>query len=201
MRLIRFLLPVLLLAGCATTPVPDVVTASHTDFPAASMLPANWQLQGRISLTQGESGWHAGVDWDEQVDGFQLRVSGPLGQGGFLLTGDGAGVLLRDAGQQVFTAPNADTLLAEVTGWQLPVEGLRYWVRGIPDPGSSFKAVMGADGRLAQLSQSGWTIRYTRYQPVGELFWPARLGLVRDDVSVRLVIDRWGFGQTPQAEP
>lgn len=201
MRLTRFLLPVLLLAGCATTPAPDVVTASHTDFPAASMLPANWQLQGRISLKQGESGWHAGVDWHEQVDGFQLRVSGPLGQGGFLLTGNGTGVLLRDAQQQVYAAPDANTLLAEVTGWQLPVEGLRYWVRGIPDPGSAFNAIMGADGRLAQLSQSGWTIRYTRFQPVGEQSWPARLGMVRDDVSVKLVIDQWAFGQAPQVAP
>ncbi|MDX1696732.1 MAG: lipoprotein insertase outer membrane protein LolB [Thiohalobacterales bacterium] len=200
MKLARILLLGLLLAGCATRPVLDTVT-SIDSLPHAADLPRNWQLSGRISLTQGETGWHAGVDWIEQAENFRLRVSGPLGQGGFMLSGSPDGVLLQDSAQQVFTAPDTDSLLAEVTGWRLPVAGMRYWVRGVPDPGTAFDASIDDTGRLARLLQDGWTIDYTRYHPVADGRWPARLGLVRDDVTVRMVIDQWQFGAPSTASP
>lgn len=200
MNLFRILLPVLLLAGCATTPVPVKVT-SIQGFPPVTELPAHWQLSGRLSLTQGETGWHGGMDWTQEAETFRLRVSGPLGQGGFLLSGNEGGVLLLDAAQQTYVAPDADTLLTEVTGWILPVTGMRYWVRGIPDPAMQFEAEVDAEGRLQQLLQAGWTIRYTRYHTTGNGRWPARLALVRDDVSVRMVIDQWQFGQPSAPVP
>lgn len=193
-------MPVLLLAGCATTPVPVKVT-SLQGFPPVTELPAHWQLSGRLSLTQGETGWHGGVDWTQEAETFRLRVSGPLGQGGFLLSGNERSVQLLDAAQQTYVAPDADTLLTDVTGWILPVSGMRYWVRGIPDPAMQFEAEVNAEGRLEQLSQAGWIIRYTGYHTTGDGRWPARLALVRDDVSVRMVIDQWQFGQPSAPVP
>ena len=200
MNQLKVLLLVLLLAGCATTPGPVRVT-STADLPSEADLPERWQLTGRISLTQGETGWHAGVDWLEQADSFRLRVSGPLGQGGFLLTGNGEGVLLLDSARQTHAAADTDTLLTQVTGWVLPVDGMRYWVRGIPGPNAVFEAQIDAAGRLEQLIQDGWTIRFTRYHLTGGGRWPARLSLDRDDIHVRLLIDKWQLGQQPVAVP
>ena len=200
MKLIKALLLGLLVTGCTTTPVLHRVTSTD-GLPQHTDLPEHWQLNGRISLTQGETGWHAGVDWSEQADNFRLRVSGPLGQGGFMLTGSPGSVLLRDAAQQTYSAPDTDTLLAEVTGWRLPVAGMRYWVRGIPDPDATYEAILDETGRLARLLQNGWTISYSRYHPLADGRWPARLALVRDDVSVRMVIDQWEFGPPPSASP
>lgn len=200
MKLLKVLFPVLFLAGCAATPVTETPVLPGS-FPTAADLPPHWQLTGRISLVQGETGWHATLDWREQDSDFRLRVSGPLGQGGFLLTGNPGGVLLQDAAQQVYTAPDADTLLTEVTGWALPVSGLRYWVRGIPEPASPFRATVDAHGRLAQLSQQGWDIHFKRYHTVDDGRWPARLDLARDDIAVRMLIDEWQFGQSPLAGP
>lgn len=194
MNLIKVLLLALLLAGCASTPAPLKIT-SPDSFPPASELPDHWQLTGRISLTQGDSGWHAGVDWAEQADSFRLRLSGPLGQGGFLLTGNAEGVLLRDSSQRVYAAADTGALLKQVTGWVLPVAGLRYWVRGIPGPDADFEAEVDPAGRLERLIQDGWTIRYTRFHTAADGRWPARLGLVRGDISVRLIIDQWQLGQ------
>ena len=200
MTLYRILLPVLLLAGCATTPKPEQVTTPDR-FPSVNTLPSHWQLNGRLSVTQGETGWHGGVDWMQVAGTYRLRVSGPLGQGGFLLSGNEQGVVLLDAAQQSYMAPDADTLLTDVTGWVLPVSGMRYWVRAIPDPALPFSAQLDAGGRLEALSQAGWTIRYTRYHTTGEGRWPARLALVREGVSVRMVIDQWRFGQSATPAP
>ena len=186
MKCLAGLLLVLLLAGCATAPVP--VPGSSESAAALT----SWQLIGRISLTRGEEGWHGGLHWQTQADTFYLRLSGPLGQGGFQLNGDAQGVVLVDAEGQTFAARNADVLLAQVTGWQLPVTGLRYWIRGLPEPVAG-QAQLTRDeaGRLRRLEQSGWTINYKRYQLVGDILLPVKLQLVHADIAVRIVIDQW----------
>ncbi len=78
----EFLL-ILLLSGCAALPVPETVPAAAT--PATIK---DWKFNGRISLTQGEQGWHAGLDWENRADHYRLQVTGPLGQGALQLTGD-----------------------------------------------------------------------------------------------------------------
>ena len=71
---------------------------------------------------------------------------------------------------------------------------MRYWVRGMPVPGVAEQAARDEQGRLARLDQSGWTITYNRYQPGAGAALPAKLQLVHEDISVRLVIDHWQLG-------
>ena len=194
MRFLAGLLAVLLLAGCTTTPAPRSSTSAAT-------LSA-WQFNGRVSLTRGEACWHAGLHWQEQAGSLFLWVSGPLGQGGFQLNGDARGVVLVDADGQTFAAQDADALLVQVTGWELPVSGLRHWIRGLPEPAAG-EAQVNRDeaGQLRRLEQSGWTINYERYQVVDGVSLPAKLRLVREDVAVRIVIDQWQLGNVAARLP
>jgi outer membrane lipoprotein LolB len=187
MKFLAGLLAVLSLAGCTTTPVLE-------SSQSAAVLDA-WQLMGRVSLTRGEEGWHASLNWQQQGDHFYLKISGPLGQGGFQLNGDDRGVVLVDADGKTFAAEDADVLLAQVTDWQLPVMGLRYWIRGLPAPGAGeVQSSKDDSGRLNRLVQSGWTINYNRYQIVDDISLPDKLQLLRDDIAVRIVVDKWELG-------
>jgi outer membrane lipoprotein LolB len=187
MKQLVVLLAVLLLAGCASTPAP------RSGQTAAAF--SAWQLNGRVSLTRGEEGWHASLRWQEQADSYFLKISGPLGQGGFQLNGDSQGVVLVDADGQTFVARDADTLLQQVTGWQLPVLGLRYWIRGLVAPAAGeAQASRDEAGRLSSLTQSGWVIKYNRYQLVDGVSLPSKLQLLHEDISVRVVVDKWELG-------
>jgi outer membrane lipoprotein LolB len=179
------LLLALLLAGCAAVPT---VTPQH---PEAIAELDRWAFNGRVSLTREETGWHAALTWREYAGEYDLRVTGPLGQGAFELSGNAAGVMLVDADSRTFTARDADALLRHVTGWTLPVSGMHYWVRGLAVPGVDAQVVQDAAGLVSRLDQSGWVIRYDRYQPVDGLLLPGRLRMEQDNVSVRLVIDEW----------
>jgi outer membrane lipoprotein LolB len=66
-------------------------------------------------------------------------------------------------------------------------------VRGLPAPAPQPQAVISRDeaGRLQRLEQSGWDIRYTRFQSADGWNWPTRLRLTTDELVVRLVIDEW----------
>ena len=177
---------ILLLTACAATP-PLRSTRSAAEF-------TDWQLNGRIALTHGEQGWHASLLWLERADGFQLKLSGPLGQGGFQLAGDEHGVVLVDAAGHSSFARDGDALLVQITGWRLPVTGMHYWVRGLPVRDVEARPVYDESGHLSRLEQSGWKINYQRYQLVEGVAVPSKMQLERDDVSVRLVIKQWQLG-------
>jgi outer membrane lipoprotein LolB len=185
----------LLLTGCAVTP-----TSETWQSPMATDI-GSWQFAGRVSLTRAEQGWHAGLFWQQQADRFQLKISGPLGQEAFRLTGNAAGVLLEEADGKIIRADDAESLLLQTIGWQLPVTGLKYWVRGLPVPRVYASERRDLQGRLLALEQSGWAISYTRYHSIEGVGWPAKLRLARGGVTVRLVIDEWRPGVAGGLEP
>ncbi len=195
MKTLAALVLTLLLAGCAA--LPSATPQAPRD--AAEL--ENWAFNGRVSLTRGETGWHAGLVWRERSGEYELRVAGPLGQGAFELSGDDAGVMLVDADQRTFTARDSDALLRHVTGWALPVSGMHYWVRGLAVPGVEAQLERDASGRVSRLDQSGWVISYDRYQSLAGLSLPGRLRMERDDIAVRLVIDEWTLGMADIPEP
>ncbi len=188
----------LLLAGCAVTPTSESTGQYGEKSPAAI---SDWQLSGRFSLTRQDQGWHASLFWQERGDQYQLKISGPLGQGAFRLRGDADGVLLEQSDGQTLAARDAEALLYQATGWHLPVSGLRYWIRGLPVPESHAQASRDAQGRLTRLEQAGWVITYSRFELIDGVYWPIKLRLVRADISLRLVIDNWQPGVTTGVEP
>jgi outer membrane lipoprotein LolB len=182
----------LVLTGCATRPVPPGGAAAAFS-PALPEFDA-WSFRGRVSLVRGEEGWHAGMRWIETAGHYRLDLAGPLGQGAVRIDGlvDGH-VQLQTADGQRHVARDADALVHSATGWELPVNGLRYWVRGVPAPGAESLLTVDDRGRLAGLEQAGWDIRYTRYETLEGRDWPTRVRLEAADLSVTLVVDEWTF--------
>jgi outer membrane lipoprotein LolB len=193
MRASGFLL-LLTLAGCA---IQQGREAAPTALDLASPRYAHWQIKGRVSLSKDEQGWHASLNWREDAGHYRLDLSGPLGQGAVRVEGDSAGVRLQTADGRVYVARDADTLVQSVTGWQFPVAGIRYWVRGVPVPGETALVTTDTNGRLVRLVQSGWDITYDRFEDLDGRAWPTRLRLTMQDISVRLVVDQWTLGDAP----
>jgi outer membrane lipoprotein LolB len=153
-----------------------------------------WTLNGRISIRHGEEAWHAGLFWHQIDDIYQIRIIAPLGQGGAQLDGSAHSVVLH-TGDGEYRANNAERLLAEQFGWQLPVEGLRYWAIGRIAPGPVDRVSHDEYGRLQELQQAGWQITYHRYMPDGPaanaLMLPGKVFLERNGLEVRFVVDSW----------
>jgi outer membrane lipoprotein LolB len=87
----------------------------------------------------------------------------------------------------------AERFLARELGWSVPVRSARYWVRGLADPAANAAPLLDELGRLAQLTQSGWQIRYEEYALKDSLWLPRRLVMEGGPARVRLVIDTWQF--------
>ena len=191
MRRFAALSLVLLAGGCATLPAP----APGDDWPArrAALQDLDaWALDGRIAVAAGEEGFSGGFDWVQAGERAEIELSGPMGGPAMTIqvTGDEAAVSVR--GEDLSTE-DGEALFARYFGPErtLPVAQMRYWLVGTPAPDSPHEEILGADRRLASLSQSGWQVRYDRYEPVGALALPARMELTTAGLRLRVSVSGW----------
>ncbi|HEX4151403.1 MAG TPA: lipoprotein insertase outer membrane protein LolB [Steroidobacteraceae bacterium] len=188
--LYAMLLCVTALAGCATM--------RHEARPAGAPLAWNqriaqleqatsWQLQGRAAAALGQQGWQASLDWRQKGPDSDLHLSGPLGVGA-------TEIKMTPTGLSLNGAPPSDTVMAQLQdklGFELPLDNLRYWLLGIPDPSVPFDLTRNAQDRAQRLSQAGWTIDYDQYMPANGDLLPKRLVLNRAAARVRIAVDHW----------
>jgi len=181
-----------LLAGCAT----PVETATHPAWPARQRALAalrDWSVNGRLAVTTAQEGWHVSLYWVQQGPVYSIDLIGPLGQGRVRIQGDAQGVALRTADGQFQRATDADELLERAVGVRIPLNGLLYWVRGLPAPGQPDSLALDEQGRLSRLEQGGWQIDYLDYMPVAPLELPRRIRATQGEIKVQVIVNEWSL--------
>jgi len=179
----------------AFTPEPAVETARQ----AMLALSPQWSFQGRVAVSKGRNGGSGRIDWQQQGDAYQVSLAAPVTRQSWQLSG-GAGQAVRLDGLQGGPRSGGDAgqLLLQATGWEIPVEQLAAWVRGIPATGAqAARRGFDAEGRPRVLQQDDWRIDYLDwYPPEGERPpLPRRIDAVNGDAKVRLIVDEWTLGQ------
>ena len=181
-----------LLAACATTrQAPPAPAAGWEHRVSDLQKAADWQLEGRAAVALGEQGWQATLNWRQRDAATEVRLSGPFGAGAVVLKRTVDGLSLNGA-------PPSDAVTAQLQerlGFELPLDHLRFWLLGVPDPSEAFEAKRNEQDRALQLTQAGWSIDYDRYMPAGGDVLPAHVVLSCEGVRVRIAVDRW---QPPQ---
>jgi len=175
-----------LLSACAALqrpgPVPTVDPAAVEAF----------QLDGRINLRVQKGGYPGRVRWQHSVRGDELWFYSPLGATVAQLRQDASGALLITSDGREHRADNLQQLAFEVLGWDLPLEGLPYWVRGLQWPEAATEhETFDQQGRLKQLSQAGWQVSYLDWAPAGVVGLPSKLDLQGERLRMRLLVEKW----------
>lgn len=181
-----------LIAACAGISPVETLTDTRWAARQAKLSAINdWTLSGRIGVIENQKGWHASLYWNQQGQAYSIELIGPLGQGRLRIRGNEREVTVRTADGQVLSAPRPEQLLEETVGFRIPVDGLVYWIRGLPDPSQRRLLKGDQQGRLLRLEQNGWVIEYPRYMQVADLELPAQIRARRGDVQLKLVIKKW----------
>jgi outer membrane lipoprotein LolB len=187
-RVLLILVCSTVLAACVTTRrAPPPLPEGWEQRVAALQGLSSWRLDGRAAVAAGTQGWQASLNWHESDAWAEVHLSGPFGVGSLVLKRTPDGLSLNGA-------PPSDAVLAQLRerlGFELPIDHLRFWLLGVPDPSAPFEFTRNDQDRASQLTQDGWTIDYDRYMPVNGDLLPARLVLRRAGVRVRIVVDRW----------
>jgi outer membrane lipoprotein LolB len=176
-RLPLLCLCVLLAACAAEPPVPlkerEAEWRLHREALAALKA---WRLEGRIAVRHGDEGWTASLQWREEEGGYVLRLSAPLGRGTVELSGSPRGVQMVTADNRLLHADTPEALMEENLGWHVPLSGLRYWVKGTPEPGRpAERLTLDEEGRASAFRQDGWQVTYDRYEEAGPYRLPGKI--------------------------
>ncbi|MGB3871331.1 MAG: lipoprotein insertase outer membrane protein LolB [Stenotrophomonas sp.] len=159
----------------------------------------DWSFQGRVAVSKGRNGGSGRIDWHQQGDGYQISLAAPVTRQSWQLSG-GAGQVVRLDGLEggPRSGDDAGRLLLQATGWEIPVEQLAAWVRGLPVAGMPERRGYDAEGLPRVQQQGGWRIDYLDWYPQEEHrpALPRRIDAVNGDAKVRLIVDEWVMGQS-----
>lgn len=199
-RLSPFVLVTCLCVSCAAPlprpPAPELERLWQVHAGRVAPL-SEWQLRGRLAVRIDERGGQASISWSRRTGHDQIRLNGPFGSGAVRIVQDGHGARLQDAENRELAAGSAEELLWLYTGWRLPVAHLDWWLRGLPVPELEARRELDEAGRLRQLCQQEWEVRYQSYIRVDRFDLPQQLTLTRaadaaaPAMEARIVIDRW----------
>ena len=182
-----------MLTGCTATPERPLRTVDMAWGERQQQLNQLqlWQIEGRIALRNGEEGGQSGFHWEYQTERQRFVLSGLLGMGGVELVVNPAVTQLTTP-EGVFQGGTASALLTGVTGWTFPLEEAIFWVKGLPAEGVAIDSLLlDEHNRLQHLQQSGWSLEIRRYRQQGDLQLPELLVLEREQIRIKLKINRW----------
>lgn len=170
----------MLLSGCASQ---SVVTR-----PVQPEV-APFAMNGRISVRHNGSRDSAGFRWTHRENTDEILLQNPLGQTAARIFRDDGHAMLDNGGRH-YEDSDVESLMMQVLGWRLQLDGLHHLVLGMQ---SSSAALIDRDasGRIAVLRQDGWEVRYLAYADDKPDSLPARMQLLRDNLQLTLVIDEW----------
>ncbi len=148
-----------------------------------------WHMKGKIGYRSPADGGSAWVDWRQQNDEFEMFLSGPFGAGVVRIFGNKHFATLRQADVEDISTRSAAALTVKLFGWQLPVDELAYWVRGIPAPRTAVTSrAFNAEGLLDNFEQTGWHLELSRYRDTGAGKLPGKVLATHDKLRFTLVI-------------
>ena len=179
-----------LLSACSqqvTKPAPDI-TQAHT------AIPNTWHVSAKLGIRNTQKSGSVTLKWQQQNSNYTLRVSGPLGQGSGVLSGNEHAISIQRANKETLYSNQPTELIYNTFGWNLPLAHMTYWIRGLASP------LLDIDdqhrttaGTLDRLTQAGWALRYSRYQQVHDWLMPHRIVAAKEDVTLTLIIKQWTF--------
>lgn len=195
----------MLLTACAGPPTrPGAETEALWAARQAQLSAIDaWDLRARLAVRAPEGGGQAGLRWQRRDGANEIDLLGPFGKQLLKLYEDARGARVRDAQQHELTAPDAQALLRQATGWRVPLAGLRHWIVGLPAPGPTQTRELDAQGRLERLRQLDWDVRFLDYTSVDGVDLPRRLvlrflappaaGGEDVEIELRLLVQTWNL--------
>ena len=165
-----------------------------------------WDLHGRAAIFVDDEVHNVGLSWQRNPDEFVIILEAPFGQGVFRIESSretDLPVKLSLPESQVIYSESAELALQQAVGWSIPVSGLEYWIKGLPQKSDNYSHTLTGAGRLKTLGQNGWRINFLDYfdddHETGGL--PRKLYLKHNRLALKIVIEHWQKPTSINANP
>jgi outer membrane lipoprotein LolB len=148
-----------------------------------------------LAIGDGKDGGSGRLSWVQKGSESQLAFRGAMGKGAWQLDADNSGARIKLANGEVHTAESVNQLVMSQVGWQVPVDALSWWVKGLAQPDDWEERELDENGLLTHVQQSGWNVEFSKYKQQEDIWMPSRLTARRDEYSIKMVVRQWEFAQ------
>ncbi|WP_218309429.1 lipoprotein insertase outer membrane protein LolB [Alteromonas antoniana] len=184
-----------LMLGCATRPEGP---KGNVDLPAqVEKLRSitSWNIKGKMALRENGEAVSATLRWSVDNDALAFRLTNFLGVTLVDMQSNGLQATL-EADGETYTDTDPSRLIYRVTGWDIPLDKLLNWVKGVPGERDTY--TLTENGLLDTLMPNcfrcrQWQVQYGAYQNVDGVWLPGALTLNQKDTQnfIKIRINTW----------
>jgi outer membrane lipoprotein LolB len=183
---------VFFLAGCGTLSKPTV-SLNSTIHQLSLKQQESWLIKGKIGFKSSEKNQSANFRWQQNQQQYQLNLTSVIGTSLLNLKGDKKGVTLT-TDDETYQDSDPSYLIWRVTGWQIPVEKLRLWIKGQHQKND--EVLISGQGWINQLQPmcnncKDWLINYDNYKLVDGIWLPHKVLLQNNNNQLIIRVNKW----------
>ena len=169
------------LASCAS-PTSQTVNLNSSAHQFSLKQQEQWSIKGKLGFKSPDKKQSANFRWQQTPQNYQLNMTSIIGTSLLTMLGDANGVtLITD--DKTYQDSDPSHLIWRVTGWQIPVEKLRFWIKG--QHHENDKVLTSEQGWVSQLQPSchdskncdNWLITYGNYKLIDKIWLPHKVVL------------------------
>ncbi len=198
-NLIRLLpLASVLLAACTTTkqqgPGQSVTSPQWQQHQQEVAKISQYETRGAFAYLSDSQKVYARFNWQQTApDRYRLLLTNPLGSTELQLDAQGSVVQLVDNKGKRYVSNDAEKMISQLTGMDIPLENLRKWMMGLPGDATDYALNDQYQLRELNYSRNGqnWKVTWQDYDSKTSPQLPSNLELREGDQRIKLRMDSW----------
>jgi outer membrane lipoprotein LolB len=187
------LLLVVVLSGCAPARLREDPGLARAQGEREALLRSHlrWALSARIAVSGDKDGGSGELEWRQDEDRYDFTIHAPVTGKTWHLHGNAQEAVLEGVEAAPVRGRDAQQLLRERVGWNVPVSELTSWMRGLRAAHAPAQVIYNERSLPAVLQQSGWRVEYKDYFEDLTPPLPRKVFASKPPYRVRVVIERW----------
>ncbi|MFY0401635.1 lipoprotein insertase outer membrane protein LolB [Pantoea dispersa] len=199
-QLLRLLpLASVLLAACSINkpqqgPGPSTTSPQWQQHQQAIAKITQYQTRGAFAYLSDKQKVYARFNWQQTAaDRYRLLLTNPLGSTELQLDAQGSVVQIVDNKGKRYVSNDAEKMISQLTGMDIPLANLRQWMMGLPGDASDYKLNNNYQLQSLTYSRNGqqWKVNISDYDSKVNPPLPANLELTEGGQRIKLRMDSW----------
>ncbi|MFK8015187.1 MAG: lipoprotein insertase outer membrane protein LolB [Gammaproteobacteria bacterium] len=176
--------------GCAHQSTDPIEADSDRALRAVAQ---SFSVTGKIGVSNAGKGYNGSLRWRQTGGELDMTVQGPIGIGRTRLYGESDRVEIENARGEVVVYHNPEEALLTHLGFTVPLQALRYWVAGVPDPGMPAGPLVPKSDLpgARRFAQAGWDVEVQALRTYDSGTLPRKLALSKGATRVKLILSTW----------
>jgi len=184
----------ILLAACAPMQMKQHVGSAADESAqqareAALSGRTHWSLAAHIGVSNEHDSGSGELDWQQDGAAYTFTVRAPVTGKTWKLSGDDGHAKLEGVESSPIRSDDAEQLLRERVGWDVPISSLRAWVLGLRAPAAPAQVSYADSGLPAKITQAGWSVEYRDWYTDRNPPLPKRVFASRGATRVKMAIE------------